>query len=78
MIPRHPLYRRVIWNPLVVAVPFAYLMYRTWQGDPGPAGWAGVAFIGLWFALSVYDALTSHRWLDILYGDEPSPPVEPE
>lgn len=77
MTRRHPLYRRVIWNPWVVAVPLAYLLYRTWQGDPGSAGWAGVAFIGLWFVLAMFDGITGHRWLDWLYGDRPPPPATP-
>ena len=57
----HPLTRRLLWHPLVVAVPFGYLVCRTGLGRAGAGGVAGLAFVGLWLGLSVIDLLTSHR-----------------
>jgi hypothetical protein len=50
------------------------MVYRTYLGRAGIAGLLGLAFIGLWFALSMYDWVTRHRWLDWLYSDE-HPPI---
>jgi hypothetical protein len=66
---QHPLYRRLLWNPFLVALPFAYLAYSAYTfGFPiGRTGAAG--FVAFWFALSVYDSVTGHRLLDWMYSD---------
>ena len=74
----HPLFRRLLWHPLIVAVPFGYLLYRTYLGRAGAGGIAGLAFVGLWFGLSVFDWLTAHSWLNWLYSDEMPDPTESE
>jgi hypothetical protein len=30
-------------------------------------------FVGVWFGISVFDAVSGYRWLDRLYGDETEP-----
>jgi hypothetical protein len=67
---RHPLARRLLWSPLVGAVPLAYLGYMAYlQGfPPGRTAVAGV--VALWFGLAVFDTFSSHRVLDWLYSDE--------
>lgn len=72
---RHPFTRRLLWNPLVVAVPLAYLGYTAYLSGLPTVRTAGAAFVGLWFALSVFDAVSGHRWLDWLYSDEAEPPA---
>lgn len=67
---RHPFLRRLNWNPLVVAIPLAYLGYTTYQLGFPFGRTAGAAFVALWFGLSVFDALSGHRLLDWLYADE--------
>jgi tetratricopeptide (TPR) repeat protein len=68
--PRHPLLRRLLWHPLLVVLLFADLAYRTYLGRTGILGLAGLGVIGLWLGLSVYDWLTAHRFLDLLYSEE--------
>jgi hypothetical protein len=70
---RHPLLRRLQWNPLLVAVPFAYLAYTAHLGGYPAGRTAGAAFVGLWFGLSAFDAVSGHRWLDWLYSEEAEP-----
>jgi hypothetical protein len=70
---RHPLQLRLTWNPLVVAVPLAFLGYTAYLADFPTWRTAGAAFVALWFGLSVYDALSGHRLLDWLYPDENEP-----
>ena len=67
---RHPLTRRLQWNPLLVAVPFIYLAYTAYLAGFPAGRTAGAAFVGLWFGLSVFDLASGHRWLDWLYSDE--------
>jgi hypothetical protein len=67
---RHPFFRRFQWNPMVVAVPLFYLTYTAYLRGFPAARTASAAFVGLWFGLSVFDAVTGHRWLDLLYSDE--------
>jgi hypothetical protein len=67
---KHPLIRRLQWNPIVVAVPLVYLGYSAYlQGFPL---WrtSGAAFVGLWFGLSAFDMASGHRLLDWIYSDE--------
>jgi uncharacterized protein YegJ (DUF2314 family) len=71
--PRHPLLRRLSWNPLLVVIPFAYMAYRVYMGQTGVIDVIGLGVIGLWFGLSVYDLTTSHKWLDTLYGNKEPP-----
>jgi hypothetical protein len=71
--PKHSFLRRLNWNPIVVAVPFAYLVYTTVLAGFPLARTAGAAFVTLWFGLSVYDSLSHHRLLDWLYSDEQVP-----
>jgi hypothetical protein len=71
---RHPLTRRLLWNPLVVAGPFAYLAYTAYLGGFPVGRTAGAAFVGLWFGLAVFDMASGHRWLDWLYSKESEPP----
>lgn len=54
----------------MVAVPFAYLAYTAYLRGFPAGRTAGAGFVGLWFALSAFDALSGHRWLDWLYSDE--------
>ena len=67
---RHPLLRRLSCNPLLVAVLFAYLAYRTYAKGVGFLRLAGLGTIGLWLVLSVYDWFTSHSLLDAWYSDD--------
>jgi hypothetical protein len=67
---RHPLLRRLAWNPIVAAVPLARLWGNSYDSGFPIVRTAGAAFVGLWFALAVYDTLTNHRLLDYLYADE--------
>lgn len=67
---QHPFLLRLVWNPLVVAVPFAYLAYMTYLLGFPIARSVGTAVVGLWFGLSVCDMITGHRVLDWLYSDE--------
>lgn len=67
---RHPFLRRLGWHPLFAGGWFGLMLDLAYRGKSGPAFYAGLAFIGLWFGLSVFDRVTRHRWLDWLYGDE--------
>ena len=71
---RHPLTRRLLWNPLVVAVLLAYLGYTAYLSGFPAGRTAGAAFVGLWFGLSAFDAASGHRWLDWLYSGAAEPP----
>ena len=71
---RHPFLRRLKWNPLVVAFPFTYLAYTAYLLGFPAARTAGAAFVGFWFGLSAYDAVSRHRWLDWLYSEDAGPP----
>lgn len=66
----HPFLRRLAWNPLIVAVPLAYLGYTAYLSGFPVGRTAGAAFVALWFGLSAFDALSGHRLLDWLYSDE--------
>jgi hypothetical protein len=59
-----------VWNPLVVAVPLAYLGCTASQGGFPAGRTAAAGFVALWFGLSVFDAISGHRLLDWLYSDE--------
>jgi len=63
-----------LWNPLAVAIPFAYLAYSAYVAGFPAGRTAGAAFVGLWFGLSAFDAASGHRWLDWLYSGEAEPP----
>lgn len=69
---RHPLMRRINWNPFVVAPILGFMIYRICMGRTGIIDYTGAAFIGLWFALAAVDLATGHRFLDSLYSDEQS------
>jgi hypothetical protein len=75
LLVRHPLTRRLLWNPLVVAIPLAYLGYTAYLAGFPAGRTAGATFVGLWFGLSAFDAVSGHRWLDWLYSDEAEPPA---
>jgi hypothetical protein len=67
MVRRHPLARRLLWNPGFVALPTAYFVHRVWQDGFASARAAGLVTGMSWFALSVFDLITKHRFLDWLY-----------
>lgn len=67
---RHPFLRRLGWHPLVAGGCFGLMLYRAYLGRSGPAFYAGLTFIGLWFGPSVFDAATGHRLLNWLHSDE--------
>ena len=70
---RHSFFRRLQWNPLVVAIPLAFLSYTAYLHSFSLGRTAGAAFVAFWFGLSVYDALSGHRLLDWLYSDDGEP-----
>ncbi len=61
---RHPFLRRLLWNPLVVGIPLAYFGYTAYLRDFPVGRTAGAGFVALWFGLSLFDAVSGHRWLD--------------
>src|SRR5579864_5818377 len=69
---RHPLLRRLSWNPLLVTVLFADVAYRIHARGVGVFNLAALGVIGLWLVLSVYDWFTSHSLLDAWYSDNAS------
>lgn len=74
------MFRRLQWNPLLVAIPVGYLCFTTYiQGFPFGRT-AAAAFMVVWFGLSVYNTISGHKWLDWLYSDddEPSDPNSDE
>ena len=71
---RHPLTRRLLWNPLIAGVLLAYLGYTAYLSGCPAGRTAGAGFVGLWFGLSAFDATSGHRWLDWLYSKEADPP----
>ena len=64
---RHPLLRRLAWNPLIVFLPFAYLSYTAYALGFPILRTVGAGFVAMWFGLSVFDAATEHRLLNWLY-----------
>ena len=73
---RHPFFRRLHWSPFVVAFPLAYLACTAYLGGFPVGRTAGAGFVALWFALSVYDAVTGHRLLDWLYCEASAAPED--
>lgn len=67
---RHPILRRLQWNPLLVVIPLAYLGCTAYLAGFPLWRTAAAVFVGLWFGLSVFDAASGHRWLDWLYSEE--------
>lgn len=67
---RHPFTHRLAWNPLIVSILFAYLLYTTTQRDFPIGRVIGLGIVGLWLVLSLFDVLTKHRLLNWLYPDE--------
>ncbi len=70
---RHPLGRRLLWHPLVVACPLAFLAYTAYLVGFPAGRTAGAGVVGLWFGLSAFDLASGHRLLDGLYPDEAGP-----
>ena len=65
----HPLHRRLLWNPFLVAIPLAYLAYTAYALGFPIFRTVGAGFVAFWFALSVCDMVTGHRLLDWMYSD---------
>jgi hypothetical protein len=64
-----------VWNPLIVGVPFAYMMYSAYTQEFTIMRTVRVGLVALWFGISVLDAVSGHEWLDWLY-DEDEPPAD--
>ena len=67
---KHPLSRRLLWNPFLLILPIASLGYSLFTHEFSVVRTTGFAIVGLWFAMSVADSLTNHRLLDWLYSDD--------
>ncbi len=70
---RHPFLRRLMWNPLLVAIPLAYSVTATYLNGFPVWRIAVVGSVALWFGLSAYDWITGHRWLDWVYSEDGVP-----
>lgn len=57
----------------MVAIPFAYLSHTAYLAGFPLGRTAGAAFVGIWFGLSAFDAISRHKWLDWLYSEEAKP-----
>lgn len=66
----HPFFRRLSWNPFVVAVLFGYLAYTAYVAGFPVGRTLGAGFVGFWFALSVFDLISGHRLLDWMYASD--------
>ncbi|MFT4711244.1 MAG: hypothetical protein ACJAZ8_002269 [Planctomycetota bacterium] len=66
----HSLFRRLQWNPFLVAIPLQYMWYSTFlRGFPLPRT-LGACFMLLWFVMSVRDFKSGHKLLDWMYGPD--------
>jgi hypothetical protein len=70
---RRPFLQRLMWNPFLVALPFAYMAYAVYTRDFTIQRTLAAALTAIWFCFSVYDLTTHHRWLDWLYSDDSTP-----
>ena len=67
---KHSLYRRLLWNPLIVAVLLAYLGSTAYYAGFPAGRTIGAGIIALWFVLSTVDSLSGHRLLDLMYSED--------
>ena len=58
------------WNPFVVVFPLGYFIYKCFFVDASWFRISALAFISLWFLMSVYDYFSNHKLLDWMYSDE--------
>jgi hypothetical protein len=73
---QHPLSRRLLWNPFIVAIPFGFLCYTAYLSGFPFGRTLGAGVVGLWFVMSVIDALTSHWLLNWMYSEDDERPAE--
>jgi hypothetical protein len=71
---RHPWLRRLTWNPLLAGAGLAYFVCRTAISGVTTARIMGLVVFALWFALSLIDYFTNHKYLDWLYSDDDANP----
>ena len=67
---QHSFRHRVSWDPQWVGCALALVIFTAYLDEFPLWSIVGVAFVALWFGLSVYDAATSHRLLDWLYPED--------
>lgn len=67
---QHPRHRLLAWNPIVSGFPFIYFVYLFYINGPTTIRILGFAVVLTWFALSIVDFATSHRYLDWLYSED--------
>lgn len=68
--PRHSLFRRLSWHPVVAAVPLAFLLYRATNHGVTVIRGIGLAIVSIWLVLAIIDATTDHRFLNWLYSED--------
>lgn len=67
---RHRLYRRIAWHPLVSGLFAAHSAWSLYASDATVFRVAGLCLTLFWFGLSLFDALTRHKFLNWLYSHD--------